>query len=62
MASDPGVKSVTEAVPESVPEAVPSQENQVPENDHTTLPINTDGPIVADDFSVCAVPDSQSAN
>lgn len=30
-----------------------SPEPQVPLNDQTDAPINADGPIIADDFSVC---------
>ena len=42
------------ADPEVVSEGVSdSPESQVPHNDHTTDPINTNGPIVADEFSVC---------
>ena len=32
-----------------------SPEAQVLCNDHTNAPINTSGPMIADDFSVCAV-------
>lgn len=47
--------TIPPAEPEVVPQEVPdSPEAQVPHNDQTSSPINTTGPIVADDFSVCA--------
>jgi hypothetical protein len=30
-----------------------SPNHQVPHNDQTTAPVNTNGPIVADEFTVC---------
>ncbi|KAJ5874589.1 uncharacterized protein N7529_003019 [Penicillium soppii] len=44
--------TIPPAEPEVVPQEVPdSPEAQVPHNDQTSSPINTTGPIVADDFS-----------